>query len=188
MKIRATCFAILSGVMLLPMFGQAAAVAGAGAEVSASPDDIRKMFDVMRIRDQMKLVMEQMYQQMRAMERDQIKNQRPNATDDDFAKLDAISEQVLKGMSVEGLLDDMIPVYQKHLSKADVDAMIGFYSTTTGQKILREMPAMTTEGMQAMQPRLRKMVDDANAQIEKMVREQLQDKKDDRGKAGTVKN
>lgn len=103
-------------------------------------------------------------------------------------KLDAISEQVLRWMSVEGLLDDMIPVYQKHLSKADVAAMIGFYSTAIGQKILREMPAMTTDGMQAMQPRLRKMVDDANAQIEKMVRKQLQEKKDDHGKPDTVKN
>jgi uncharacterized protein len=186
MHIRATSLAILLGVISLPMFGQAAAVAG--ADVSASPDDIKKLFDVMQIRDQMKMIMEQVYQQMRDMERDQVKNQRPDATDDDFAKLDAISEQVLRGMSVEGLLDDMIPVYQKHLSKADVAAMIGFYSTATGQKILREMPAMTTEGMQAMQPRLRKMVDDANAQIEKMVREQLQEKKDDHGKPGTVKN
>jgi len=79
-------------------------------------------------------------------------------------------------MSVEGLLDDMIPVYQKHLSKSDVEAMIGFYSTPTGQKILREMPGMTRDGMQAMQPRLRQMMDDANAKIEKMVKEQIEKK------------
>ena len=40
---------------------------------------------------------------------------------------------------------DMVPVYQKHLSKSDVEEMIKFYSTPTGQKILREMPAMTAE-------------------------------------------
>ena len=48
------------------------------------------------------------------------------------------------------MLDDMIPVYQKHLTKSDVDEMIKFYSTPTGQKFLREMPAMTAEGMEAM--------------------------------------
>jgi hypothetical protein len=95
----------------------------------------------------------------------------------------------LKGVSVEGLVDDMIPVYQKHLNKADVNAMVGFYSTPTGQKILREMPAMTTEGMQAMQPRLRQMMADANSQIEKMVKEQMQEKKQDHpAKPNTVKN
>lgn len=186
MKRGAIWFAILLCVMSLPTFGQAGAATSGDA--SASPDDIKKMFDVMRIRDQMKLVMEQVYQQMRAMERDQIENQRPSATDEDFAKLDAIAEGVMKGMSVEGLLDDMIPVYQKHLSKADVAAMIGFYSTATGQKILGEMPSMTTEGMQAMQPRLRKMVDDATRQIEKMVREQFEEKKDGSGQPNKEKN
>ena len=67
--------------------------------------------------------------------------------------------------------------------------MVGFYSTPTGQKILKEMPAMTTEGMQAMQPHLRQMMADANSQIEKMVKEQLQEKKQDHTvKPDTVKN
>jgi hypothetical protein len=77
----------------------------------------------------------------------------------------------------------MIPVYQKHLNKSDVNAMVGFYSTPTGQKILREMPAMTTEGMQAMQPHLRQMMDDVSSQIQKRVKEQIEDKK----KGGTSK-
>jgi hypothetical protein len=51
------------------------------------------------------------------------------------------------------------------------------------------MPAMTTEGMQAMQPRLRQMMADANSQIEKMVKEQMQEKKQDHpAKPNTVKN
>ena len=48
---------------------------------------------------------------------------------------------------------------------------------------------MTTEGMQAMQPHLRQMMADANSQIEKMVKEQLQEKKQDHTvKPDTVKN
>jgi hypothetical protein len=168
------------------MLGQAAA---AGSEAPASADDIRKLFDVMQIRNQMRLVMQQVSQQMRSLERDQVRKQQPNVTDQDFAKFDAISDEVMKNLSVEGLLDDMIPVYQKHLNKSDVNAMVGFYSTPTGQKILREMPAMTTEGMQAMQPHLKQMIEEANSQIEKRVKEELRQKKqDDAAKPDALKN
>ena len=79
-------------------------------------------------------------------------------------------------MPYDGMLDDMIPVYQKHLSKSDVDAMIGFYSSPTGQKILSELPAITAEGMQAMQPRMRKVMDETSDRMEKMAREQAEKK------------
>jgi len=75
-------------------------------------------------------------------------------------------------MPIDGMLDDMVPVYRKHLTKSDVHEMVSFYSSPTGQKILKEMPAMTTEGMQAVQPRLRKMMDEAMEKIDKMAREQ----------------
>jgi hypothetical protein len=67
--------------------------------------------------------------------------------------------------------------------------MVGFYSTPTGQKILREMPAMTAEGIEAMQPRLTRMMDEANARIEKMMNEQMQEKKQpETARPNTVKN
>jgi len=186
MKIRVLAVAILLSLTSSLVLAQAGAASASDAP--ATSEDIRKLLDVMQVRSQMKLVMQQVYQQMRALERDQVKKQNPDVTDEDIAKVDAISEEVMKNLPLEGLLDDMVPVYQKHLTKSDVDAMIGFYSTATGQKILREMPAMTSEGMQAMQPRLRQMVDDATAQIEKKVREQMQEKKQQTAKPGTVKN
>jgi len=186
MKVRATCFAFLLCLTSMPMLGQAGATAGADAP--ASSGDIKKMFDLMHIRDQMTLIMQQVSRQVREMEHEQIKKRDSKVTDEDLANLDAISDQVLKEMPIEGLLDDMIPIYQKHLNKADVDAMVGFYSTPTGQKILKEMPAMTTEGMQAMQPRLRKMMDDASARIDKLVSEQMQEKRhEDAVKSNHVK-
>lgn len=180
--------AIFSAILLCLISSRSLGQAGGsvGSDTPASADDIRKMFDVMHIRDQMKLIMEQITQQMRSTEHDQIRKQQPNVRDEEIAKLDAMSDQILKDFSMDGMLDDMIPVYQKHLSKADVDAMIGFYSTSTGQKILREMPAMTREGMQAMQPRLSRMMDEANARVEKMVREQMQEKKSAPSKPNTV--
>jgi uncharacterized protein len=127
---------------------------------AASRDDILKLFDVMQVRDQMRQVMRQVTVQMRSMSREQMKKTDPNITAEELAKIDARSEQMIEAVPVNDMLDDMIPVYQKHLTKGDVDAMIGFYSTPTGQKILREMPAMAAEGMQALQPRMRKIMDE----------------------------
>jgi hypothetical protein len=154
------------------MLGQQAAV-----DTSASREDIRKLFDVMRIRDQIKQVMDQVLKQMKSMNHEQIKNHHPEVSDEEIAKLDDMSDQFLKDVPIDGMLDDMVPVYQKHLTKADVDAMVGFYSSPTGQKILTEMPAMTAEGMQAMQPRMKKMMDDVSDKMEKMAREEAQKQK-----------
>ena len=141
-------------------------------DAPATREDILKLFDTMKIHDQMRLVMDSVLKQQRAMIHEAIRRHQPNVSEDELKHLDQFMTDIMKDMPVNELLDDMIPVYQKHLSKSDVEAMIGFYSTPTGQKILREMPAMTKDGIQAMQPRLRQMMDDANAKIEKMVKEQ----------------
>lgn len=36
------------------------------------------------------------------------------------------------------MTEAMVTVYQKHFTKSDVEALIGFYSSPTGQKMLRE--------------------------------------------------
>jgi hypothetical protein len=56
--------------------GQQAAV-----DTSASREDIRKLFDVMHIRDQMKQVMDQVMKQMKSMNHEQIKKHDPQVTD-----------------------------------------------------------------------------------------------------------
>jgi uncharacterized protein len=145
-------------------------------ETSASREDILKLFDVMHLRGQMKLVMDRVSAQMKSMTHDQLRKSNPQITDEEIAKLDAQSDDLLQGMPIDGMLDDMIPVYQKHLSKSDVDAMVGFYSSPTGQRILKEMPAMTAEGMQAVQPRLRKVMDEAMEKMKQMAKEQQENK------------
>jgi hypothetical protein len=145
------------------MLGQAAPPA---SDPPASRDDIFKLFDVMQVRSQMTSMMSQVMAQMRSLNRAQMKKQNPGITEADLAKVDAKSEELLKSMPIEGMLDDMVPVYQKHLAKSDVDAMIAFYATPTGQKLLREMPVIAAEGMQAMQPRLIKQMDEIRRKVE----------------------
>jgi uncharacterized protein len=151
---------ILPIVMFLCIAATAQTTVSISNDPAASREDILKLFQVMQIREQMVQVMKQASLQTRAMVHEQLRKENPNITDEQLAKIDARSDQLINTVPIGDMLDDMVPVYQKHLTKADVDAMVSFYSSPTGKKILHEMPAMTAEGMRAMQPRLLKIMDE----------------------------
>jgi hypothetical protein len=98
----------------------------------------------------------------------------PQISEAELARLDKFTTDTMKGMAIDGMLDDMIPVYQKHLTKGDVDAMGAFYASPTGQKLLREMPPMTAESMQAAGPRIQAMMEKVMDRAEKMAEEDRQ--------------
>ena len=53
----------------------------------------------------------------------------------------------------------MAPVYQKHLTKGDIDNLVAFYSSPTGAKLLREMPSIVAESMQSAMPIMTKYME-----------------------------
>jgi uncharacterized protein len=126
---------------------------------AASKEEIRKLFDVMLSRDQMNQMMRQLFSQMQSMSREQIKKKHPDITDSELARMDRESEDLIRHFPLEAMLDDMVPVYQKHFTKFDIEAVTAFYSSPSGQKFLHELPAVTSETMQAVYPRIQKEVD-----------------------------
>jgi len=72
-------------------------------------------------------------------------------------------------MPVDQMLDSMVPVYQKHFTKGDLQALTAFYSSPSGQKILREMPAITTEAMQNMMPIMREYMDKMTTNLQTQI-------------------
>ena len=155
------------------MFGQPSPVTPA----PASRQDVLRLFDVMQNREQVRRTMESMVSQSQALMRQQIRERNPKITDEELAELDQDAEEMWKNFPVDQMLEDAVPVYQKHLTKTDVDAMISFYSSPTGRKLLREMPAIMSEGMQAMYPDIQKHMDAAMQRIEEKARKPQQRKK-----------
>ncbi|MES2826772.1 MAG: DUF2059 domain-containing protein [Bacteroidota bacterium] len=49
------------------------------------------------------------------------------------------------------LLDLLVPVYQKHLTEADLKAMTAFYESPVGKKFATTLPVITQESMAAGQ-------------------------------------
>jgi hypothetical protein len=100
----------------------------------------------------------------------------PDATPEQIAKVDAIADQALGDMPIDEMVAAIVPIYQKHLTKSDLEAVIIFYKSPAGQKILKEQPAMMAEGMQAgqdiMLKRLPAILDRLNTQIAKLADEE----------------
>ena len=140
--------------------------AGAQTTVSVAPDaaskgDVKKLFDVMASREQMAQMMQQLFAQMRSLSREQVKKRHPDVTEADLARMDRQSEELIKNFPLDEMLADMVPVYQRHFTKSEIDALTAFYGSPAGQKFLHEMPAVTAETMRAVYPRIQAEVDAA---------------------------
>jgi hypothetical protein len=158
----------------------ASPLAAQQASTPAAREDIVRLFDAMHIKEQVRSTMDLMAAQMKQMTRESLKEHFPQASVEDFAKADAISGEMLKDYPIDGMVDDIIPVYQKHLTKADVEAMLAFYSTPTGQKLLREQPEIATESMQAISGRMQQSFEEMMHRLENRLNE---DKKKEKAPA-----
>jgi len=54
-------------------------------------------------------------------------------------------------VAIDDLVGLTLPVYQKHLTEADLKAVIAFYETPAGRKFAQKTPMITQESMQAGQ-------------------------------------
>ena len=127
------------------------------ADAPASKADIEKYLDVLHTRDLMKTMMDAMSKQMHQMIAEQLKKD-PAMTPQVEARVNKMMDDIIKTMPIDDLIDAMIPVYQKHFTKGNIDDLLAFYSTPTGQKLLQELPAITTEAMQAVMPISQRMM------------------------------
>src|SRR5258706_13050198 len=158
------------------------------ADAPATREDIQRLFTVMHVREQMRSTMQLIMAQQQKLIRETIKQRAPALTEEQFSKMEAMSKEIVKDLPLDGMLDDTIPIYQKHLTKNDVDAMAGFYSSPTGQKLLREQPAIAGESMQAVSPRMQKAMSDIMDRIGRMAEEEAGKTKSGRAKPEQRKN
>jgi hypothetical protein len=177
------CFAPWESPMKHLAMVMAACLAFASASVGqqtsdnlpASKEDVQKYLDLMHSRDTMTKMWEAMSKQIRQMTHEEYLKHKDKLPSDFEVQENRKLDEMIKAMPFEELEQAVVPVYQKHLTKADVDALIAFYSSPTGQKLITEMPAIVAESMQAAYPIMQKRM---NAMIEHMQQEIAQRTKD----------
>jgi hypothetical protein len=141
-----------------------AAPAAAQAPESAIPVDqqatkeqLAKLFEVMRIKQQMDAMMKMMpalIEQQMKTQMNAIKAKLPNGkqiSPEEQAAIDKLmskeADRAMHIVSFDDMINDLTEVYQHHISRTDADAFIAFYSSPAGQHLLDEQPAIMKEYM-----------------------------------------
>jgi len=167
------CGAIL---LLLPTAGLAQAAPEAAPNSSApaastiapadqaTKEQLAKLFEAMRIRDQMQsmrriiptAVESQLKEQMQAMMAQNSSG--PKLTADQREQFDRLMQKYMEKAvnlyPIDEMLADMTVLYQHYLTREDVDAMIAFYGSTAGQHLLDAQPKIAREYMPLVMQRM----------------------------------
>ncbi len=138
-------------------------------------DEVLKFLDLMHSRQQMTLIINGMAAQFKGEAEEGFKKKVPNATPEQLAKVDALFGDLFKSLPVDEMIEAIVPIYQKHLTKSDLTAATAFYSSPAGQRILKEMPAISSEAMQAGgqigQRSFAAMADKFEKQVDELIQE-----------------
>lgn len=146
-----------------------------GGDEPATLADVERYYDVMQMRDQMKQLTTIMSHQTKQMMHEAMQNQ-PELPPGAEERINALYEKILKDMPTEELLQSMAPIYAKHFTTNDINAIIAFYSSPVGKKMVSETPAIAQEAMQAslgtMQKYMKGSMDDLNTLLQQIQQEE----------------
>jgi hypothetical protein len=156
---------------ILPLLPILVAAQRSATHVRTVPSrvDVVKFMELMQVRARVVQMMDGIAKQARLGAEEGFKQHVPNATPEQLAKVDALADTIFKGMPVDDMVDAMVPIYQKHLTKSDLAAIIAFYSSPVGQKLLKEQPAMMAEAMDKGGEIARGKIADLNDRLDREV-------------------
>lgn len=132
----------------------------------ATREDIERYLNVVHSQQMMQQMLAAMTGPMHKMVHDQyLKNQDKLPADFEQREMKVLDETFLN-MPVNDMMQAMVPVYQRHFTKGDVDALIAFYSSPTGQKMLHELPSIMSESMESIAPLMEKYTETVKQRIQ----------------------
>jgi len=158
------------------------------SDAPATKEDIQKYLDAVHSHDMMKQMMEAMSKPMHQMVHEQFMKDQDKLPADFESRMTKIMDDMLNSMPFDEMMDAMIPVYQKHFTKGDIDSLVAFYSTPAGQKMLHEMPAIMADTMAAAMPIIRKQIEGMTQRVQEQVAEMLKESAPPRKKPASTKN
>jgi hypothetical protein len=164
--------ALVSCAIAQPPASQPASAPAAAATIPAdqqpTQEQLTKLFELMRIKQQISSMTQMMPAMMRQQMQAQVKEMQKNHPE--LAAMTEVQQQA--SMKVESkfmekvvdlytsdeMMADMEGIYQKHLSRSDVDGIIAFYSSPAGQHMLDMVPVIMQEYMPLMMQRTQERI------------------------------
>lgn len=159
---------------ILCFYFSLAARAQQADDTPASRADIQTYFETVHSRDMMNKMVDAMAKSLQQFEHDQYLKSKDMLPADYEQRMTEQMNDMLKNMPFDEMMQATIPAYQKHFTKGDVNAVLAFYSSPTGQKLLREMPAIMGESMSAMMPIMTRYMDEVRNKLQQETDEMIQ--------------
>ncbi|HEX8816641.1 MAG TPA: DUF2059 domain-containing protein [Terriglobales bacterium] len=155
---------------ILSLLAAVVVLAGAGfAQTDDSPatkEDVEKYLQVMHSHDLTKKTLQAMSNGMQQMLHQQYLSHKDELPPDYESKMTARMNEMFSNMPMDDMMQAMVPVYQKHFTKGDIDSLTAFYSSPTGQKLLQEMPQIMQESIAASTPIMMKYMDTVQKKLQ----------------------
>jgi uncharacterized protein len=157
-------------------------------DTPATREDVQRYFDVMHSRDMINKMVDAMLKPMHQLLHEQYLKDKERLPEDYEARMQKQMDDMMRDMPWDEIIQAEMPAFQKHLTKGDIDGIIAFYSSTTGQKLLREMPEILAESMQSMMPILRGYMEKMTDRIQTETAELLKEAQKKGSEAPVTKN
>jgi hypothetical protein len=155
----------------------------------ATKADVERYFQIVNSHDMMKKLMASMSQSIQQMTHEQYVKHQDELPAGYEAKMNAMMDEMFEKMPMEEMMQAMVPAYQKHFTKADIDNLVAFYSSPTGEKLLRELPSIMAESMQDVMPIMSKYMETVQQRLLKETDDMIaQSKKQPKASAPATNN
>ena len=145
------------------------------ADAPATKEDVERYFQATHSHDMMLKMMDAMSKSRHELAHEQCAKDKDKLPADCEARMNKFVDDMMKQMPLDEMMQAMVPAYQKHFTKGDMDALVAFYSTPTGQKVLQELPSVMAESMESMMPIMRKSVDEMTQRVQQEVAQMMKD-------------
>jgi uncharacterized protein len=156
-------FVLISSVAIAaqspPDQTQSQSASAASATDKPTRQQLLTLFEVMHLRSQMQDMLkmlptaleQQLQSEQQEVELSLMPGGGPGLTDDQKAARDQITKKYFelaeKVYPTDEMLNDMVVVYQRHLTRVDVDGILAFYRSSAGQHLVEAQPVMAKEVM-----------------------------------------
>lgn len=129
------------------------------ADQPATKADIDRYLEAVHSHEMMHQTVAAMSKPIQKMLHEQYEKNKDKLPADFEARTSKEMEDMLKDIPWDDMLEAMVPAYQKHFTRGDMDALTAFYSSPTGQKVMREMPGLMADSMEIMMPIMNKHIE-----------------------------
>ena len=140
-----------------------------------STEQVLRLLDLLRVKESIQISVDAMKEEMKGTAEQSFREKIPNPTPEQLQSVHSAVDDVFKTLVLDDLITDVVPIYQRHLTRSDVQAMITFYSSPAGKKIMREQPAIIKESMQATAAGQQKKMEVLLARLDLRVQRLIED-------------